>query len=195
MKELWNIYVGNGLNYLRNICAHHARLWNIELDVNPKKYLNKNPNYIWLSNEEVQSAQTRRLYYSLCLILYLLQSVNPNTKFRAHFKKLLADYPVVQLGYMGFPEVGTNISYGWKIVAKFKNEHYICTYKRGSSYKLEIISLSGASQDSILEGRFLFYSGQALPPLTLLGTLSPARMNSTTNMVSAVNKLSLRSFI
>ena len=92
------------LNYLRNICAHHARLWNIEIDVNPKKYFNKNQNYIWLSNEEIQSAQTRRLYYSLCLILYLLQSVNPNTKFREHFRQLLEDYPVVKLGYMGFPK-------------------------------------------------------------------------------------------
>ncbi len=63
-----------------------------------------NQNYIWLSNEEIQSAQTRRLYYSLCLILYLLQSVNPNTKFREHFRQLLEDYPVVKLGYMGFPK-------------------------------------------------------------------------------------------
>lgn len=31
-------------------------------------------------------------------------ATNPNTKFREHFRKLLADYPVVKLGYMGFPK-------------------------------------------------------------------------------------------
>lgn len=92
------------LNYVRNICAHHARLWNIELDVNPKKYTNKNRNRIWLTDEEIKHVQTRRLYYCLCLILYLLQTVNPNTKFRMHFRQLLSDYPAVKLGYMGFPE-------------------------------------------------------------------------------------------
>lgn len=85
-------------------CINPLCLYFKGITVNPKKYFNKNQNFIWWSNVEVQSAQTRRLYYSLCLILYLLQSVNPNTKFREHFRKLLADYPVVKLGYMGFPK-------------------------------------------------------------------------------------------
>ena len=99
----------------------------LELDVNPKKYFNKNQNYIWLSNEEIQSAQTWRLYYSLCLILFLLQSVNPNTKFREHFRQLLEDYPVVKLGYMGFPkDWEQHPLWAGKLVTKFKNEHYVC---------------------------------------------------------------------
>ena len=42
------------LNYVRNICAHHARLWNILMDITPSKYVNNDLNMIWLSPAEVQ---------------------------------------------------------------------------------------------------------------------------------------------
>lgn len=91
------------LNYIRNICAHHARLWNILLDITPTKYFNKDVSKIWLTDSEVQTAQSSKLYYTLCIILYLLQTINPKSKFRIHFKDLLAQYPSVNVGYMGFP--------------------------------------------------------------------------------------------
>lgn len=91
------------LNYIRNICAHHSRLWNILVDITPMKYFNKDANKIWLSNDEVQTVQSSKLHYTLCIILYLLQTVNPKTKFRQHFKDLLVKYPNVNVGYMGFP--------------------------------------------------------------------------------------------
>ncbi len=94
------------LNYIRNICAHHARLWNIKVDVIPKKYYNKTSK-IWLTNDEVDKVQSSRLFYTLCIILYLLQTVNPRTKFKQHFYNLIDKYPIVETGYMGFPE-------GWK---------------------------------------------------------------------------------
>lgn len=90
------------LNYIRNICAHHSRLWNITLDITPSKYCDKSGK-LWLSNKEVLYAQTSKLYYSICLILFLLQTVNPKSKFKQHFFDLLKEYPVVNEGYMGFP--------------------------------------------------------------------------------------------
>lgn len=69
----------------------------------PTKYVNKDPSKIWLTDTEVQSVQSSMLYYTLCIILYLLQTVNPKTNFRKHFKELLAKYPNVNVGYMGFP--------------------------------------------------------------------------------------------
>lgn len=91
------------LNYVRNICAHHARLWNILMDITPTKYVNKDPSKIWLTDTEVQCAQSSKLYYTLCIILYLLQTVNPKTNFRKQFLEMLAKYPNVNVGYMGFP--------------------------------------------------------------------------------------------
>lgn len=92
------------LNYVRNICAHHARLWNILLDITPTKYTNRDPNMVWLTHAEVQTVQSSKMYYTLCVILFLLQTVNPKTKFRNHFKDLLAKYPGINVGYMGFPK-------------------------------------------------------------------------------------------
>lgn len=83
---------------------YRKSLWNISLDISPVKYINKDSGKVWLSNEEVNIAQSKRLYYTLCIILYLLQSVNPNHHFREQFRLLLQKYPVVDVRYMGFPE-------------------------------------------------------------------------------------------
>lgn len=104
----------HALNYVRNICAHHARLWNIDMQVTPAPYINKDSNMIWLSAGEMAKVSQRRLYYTLCIILYLLQKVNPNTKFRQHFFDLLKQYPNINLSSMGFPK-GWDKHPLWKI--------------------------------------------------------------------------------
>lgn len=50
------------LSYIRNICAHHSRLWNISLDITPMVYFNKNASKVWLSDAEVKIAQRSKLY-------------------------------------------------------------------------------------------------------------------------------------
>lgn len=92
----------HSINYVRNICAHHGRLWNITLAVQPAIYKKPDQNLIWLNLQEVQALQSSKMYYFLCVILYLLQTINPNTKFRQHFKDLLNEYSIVDVGYMGF---------------------------------------------------------------------------------------------
>ncbi len=54
------------------------------------KYFNKDASKVWLANDEVKTAQSFKLYNTLCVILYLLQPVDPKTKFRQYFKDLLA---------------------------------------------------------------------------------------------------------
>ena len=44
-----------------------------------------------------------------------MRTVNPKTKFRQHFKDLLAKYPKVNVGYMGFP-------IGWETHPLWKNQ-------------------------------------------------------------------------
>lgn len=43
----------HSINYIRNICAHHARLWNIMLAIQPMKYHSPDPKVVWLSQEEI----------------------------------------------------------------------------------------------------------------------------------------------
>jgi len=92
------------LNYVRNICAHHARLWNIKFAIQPQKFENSKSGKVWLTHEEVNTVQSSKLYYFLCMVLYLLQTINPNSKFKHHFWGLLSDFPSVDVKYMGFPE-------------------------------------------------------------------------------------------
>ena len=48
-------------------------------------------------------SDTKRVYYVLSIILYLLQTVNPNNTFAIRFKELLSKYPSVDVAAMGFP--------------------------------------------------------------------------------------------
>lgn len=93
----------HSISYVRNICAHHARLWNIKLAVQPEKFKYNKPDKIWLTDTEVDAVQSSKLYYVFCVVLFLLQTVNTNTKFKIHFFELLQKYPIVNAGAMGFP--------------------------------------------------------------------------------------------
>ncbi len=89
------------MNYVRNLCAHHARLWNRELSIVPEK-LHFSKTLVWISNPN--TVQRGKIYYFLCMALYLLQTVNPTSSFKNRVKALLDDYMyVVPLPAMGFP--------------------------------------------------------------------------------------------
>ena len=83
--------------YVRNICAHHSRLWNKTLRIRPLFPRKVNGTFI--------SAPVRsdRLYYVLCVIQYLLLKVNPDTTFPARLKALFAEFPDADISAMGFP--------------------------------------------------------------------------------------------
>lgn len=83
--------------YLRNLCAHHSRLWNRTLSIQP--LLPRSPRKLWLSDTSVSN---NKVYYMLCVIKFLLQTVNPNTTFSEKFNKLLSKYPNVDVSAMGF---------------------------------------------------------------------------------------------
>lgn len=88
------------INYIRNICAHHARLWNRDLKIVPS-LLKFSKTKEWISNPE--SVQRSKVYYFLCMINYILQTVNVNSTFTARLKDLLKEYKP-KLSAMGFPE-------------------------------------------------------------------------------------------
>jgi abortive infection bacteriophage resistance protein len=89
------------INYVRNISAHHARLWNRDFNIVPAK-LHFSKTKVWVSDPE--TVQRAKLYYFLCMINYLLQTVNPHSSFKTRLIALLEDYKhVANLGFMGFP--------------------------------------------------------------------------------------------
>lgn len=83
--------------YVRNICAHHSRLWNRRLSINALVPRRTSLPFVTIPRD------TKRVYYVLSIILYFLQTINPNNNFVTRFKSLLARYPSVDVAAMGFP--------------------------------------------------------------------------------------------
>ena len=88
----------HSLVYIRNVCAHHARIWNRWLRVQPlfpKKAANT-----WIMDQQVGN---NRLFFALSMIIYLLNIVNPNHTFKQKLENLFKKYPNVDRKAMGFP--------------------------------------------------------------------------------------------
>ena len=89
------------INYVRNLCAHHSRLWNRELKIVPER-LDFSRTKVWISNPN--SVQRSKIYHFLCMLNYMLQSVNPSSTFTSRLKALLNKYSKVSKSAMGFPQ-------------------------------------------------------------------------------------------
>ncbi len=87
------------INYVRNICAHHSRLWNKVLT--NKSLIPHNPPAVWISEKKPDNS---KIYYFLCCLVYLLKQVKPDTDFVQKIESLFAKYPQVSKEAMGFPE-------------------------------------------------------------------------------------------
>jgi abortive infection bacteriophage resistance protein len=84
--------------YIRNVCAHHSRLWNRVMSIQPIRPINTSKT--WLTNNSIANNKS---YYILSMVLYFLQTINPNNSFSERFIKLLEKYPNVDTRAMGFP--------------------------------------------------------------------------------------------
>lgn len=86
---------------VRNICAHHARLWNRHLPAVPK--LLPKPTLPWLNNVPPRPAHNT-IYLALCCMKYLLNSVSPQSQFGIRLKDLFDKYATVDHRAMGFTD-------------------------------------------------------------------------------------------
>lgn len=87
------------LTHVRNICAHHGRLWNKRFTVTMS--VPKQPATLGLAmNPEAD----RLLYNTLAVLGYLLTIVSPGSKWRYRLISLIESYPMVDPAVMGFPE-------------------------------------------------------------------------------------------
>lgn len=84
--------------YVRNICAHHSRLWNKILSIRP--LMPRSPRNTFIA---LPASGTQQTYFVLSMIIYLLNTVNPNHSFISRFKELLNRYPSIDVRAMGFP--------------------------------------------------------------------------------------------
>ncbi len=104
------------LSYMRNVCAHHSRLWNRELG-NAPKVPKKSPSS-WIKWPiEVSDDNIRphvRLYLVLVVIEFLLQSINPESSWHQRLFELMRKYNRVSKAHMGMPEEWSTDSF-WRL--------------------------------------------------------------------------------
>ncbi len=84
---------------VRNICAHHSRLWNRRISSHlliPKK--------TQLSYLENKNFYPYKLYSSLSTIVYFLNIISPESKFKKRLIELVQTSPENQIKEMGFPK-------------------------------------------------------------------------------------------
>lgn len=88
------------LNTIRNICAHHSRLWNRELGNKPM--IPHDPDYPdWHLPVQVRN---ERIFGILTVCKHTLNHIAPQSGWADRLIKLLDGYPDVPLASMGFPE-------------------------------------------------------------------------------------------
>ena len=88
----------HSLVYIRNVCAHHARIWNRPMSIQP--LFPKKSSGAWLQNRQTG---INRVFYALSMLIYLLNTVNPNHTFKQKLENLFSKYPNVDKRAMGFP--------------------------------------------------------------------------------------------
>lgn len=87
------------LAIVRNICAHHGRLWNRQLDV----------AYTLPRRQPVELAETvnrnlpKRIYNTVAMLHYLLTRAEPANDWGKRLKALIATLPAGRPAEMGFP--------------------------------------------------------------------------------------------
>lgn len=86
------------LNYIRNVCAHHSRLWNRVAAISMKLPLRP----VDLA-QSLNPAEPKKLYNTLTLLFHVLRIISPDSQWGEHVRALVAQYPIAPIAEMGFP--------------------------------------------------------------------------------------------
>lgn len=107
----------HAITYVRNLCAHHSRLWNRDLAVEPEKLLQSVGNWV-----EPQFENNKRVFYFLCVLKYLLNRANPGNSFKSKLVQLFTKYLHIPIKYLGIPSDNNGILIPWENQPIWKNE-------------------------------------------------------------------------
>jgi abortive infection bacteriophage resistance protein len=86
------------VQFVRNLCAHHSRVWNREFVITPEQPRSK-PSV--LRGQFINGS--RKLYNTLLILLHLMNIIAPQHHWRARLIKLIEDHNIPAAA-MDFPE-------------------------------------------------------------------------------------------
>lgn len=81
------------MSYIRNLCAHHSRVWNRTLAVAPK-IMKRSP---------YGEIEPQKIYAGLVTLQHVLSRTAPHSTWAARVVRLIKDNPRVDIAQMGFP--------------------------------------------------------------------------------------------
>jgi len=88
------------LNGVRNIAAHHGRLWNRTLGYKPL-LPNSRKHPQWHADEKVSNS---RIFIIILILRHLLRVCAPDSQWLQRVENLMDDFPAIPKQKMGFPE-------------------------------------------------------------------------------------------
>jgi abortive infection bacteriophage resistance protein len=83
------------LSYIRNLCAHHARVWNRTVSIKPM---------IPRNEQAWQKINNQKIFFVLLIIKKLMSMTEEWQEWQAGFIKLIDSNPAINLKAMGFPD-------------------------------------------------------------------------------------------
>jgi abortive infection bacteriophage resistance protein len=83
---------------VRNLCAHHSRVWNRKLTIKMKLPTRPTAVVAWFN-----PAQDRKIYNTLLMLALLLQRIFPDSSWPTRLTQLMATMPPGTAQAMGFP--------------------------------------------------------------------------------------------
>ena len=87
-------------SHIRNICAHHSRLWNRRLTANLK--LPNKPKYSFYNKSELSQLNPSKVFSTLMAMNYILKVIEPDCVFNKQLIELMKVCPLNQQKAMGF---------------------------------------------------------------------------------------------
>lgn len=87
----------HALSHVRNICAHHKRLWNRRFGIRPKF---PSRSRAWPH----QLKSNERLYCILVILQHMLKAVSPRCQWRTRLFTLFDQHPSIPLASMQIPD-------------------------------------------------------------------------------------------
>jgi len=94
--------------YFRNVCAHHSRLWNRVMSIQP--LIPKKTHNLWLNERANQNNTT---YFLLSMLIYMMNTIKQENDVVSRVKEIIKKYPNIDPKAMGFPQDWKNESL-WK---------------------------------------------------------------------------------
>jgi len=90
----------HNVNYIRNICAHHIRLWNRDLRISPK-----NPRRISFQFlNSTHGFRHDKIYFSISIMIYLLRRISSGNDETSSIITFADSLTVEERESMGFPD-------------------------------------------------------------------------------------------